>query len=76
MLKRKPEETSLCNKQELMMGGVQAWQGLTREDTQHLLMSMGHRLQEVIACKIQSMTTHLHNMKKSQTLFSTLKLVL
>ena len=30
---------------------VQAWQSITREDTQRLVMSMRCRLQAVIACK-------------------------
>ncbi|XP_069798627.1 zinc finger protein 235-like [Narcine bancroftii] len=33
------------------MIAVEAWQSITREDTQHLVMSMDHRFQEVIAFK-------------------------
>ena len=33
------------------MAVVQAGQSITREDTQHLVMSMGQRLQAVIQCK-------------------------
>uniref|UniRef100_A0A0E9U6X6 Uncharacterized protein n=1 Tax=Anguilla anguilla TaxID=7936 RepID=A0A0E9U6X6_ANGAN len=33
------------------MSAVQAWQSINREDTQHLVMSMSHRLQTIIVCK-------------------------
>uniref|UniRef100_A0A0E9TYU1 Uncharacterized protein n=1 Tax=Anguilla anguilla TaxID=7936 RepID=A0A0E9TYU1_ANGAN len=33
------------------MAAVQAWQRITREYTQHLVMSLGHRIKAVIACK-------------------------
>jgi hypothetical protein len=38
------------NKQELKTA-VKAWQSITREETQHLVMSMGSRRQAVIDCK-------------------------
>ena len=36
------------NKQELKTAAVMAWQSIPREETQHLVMSMGSRLQAVI----------------------------
>ena len=45
-------ETSPRNKHELKMTAIQAWQSITREDTQQLVMSMNHKLQAVIACKV------------------------
>ena len=36
------------NKQEVKTAAVKAWQSITREETQHLVMSMGSRLQAVI----------------------------
>lgn len=51
MLKRRLKAISPRNKQELKMAAVQAWQSITREDTQRLVMSMHRRLQAVIACK-------------------------
>ena len=35
----------------LKMAAVQAWQSITREDKQRLVISMGRRLQTVIECK-------------------------
>ena len=51
MLKRKLKGTSPQNKHKLKMAAIQAWQSITREDTQQLVMSMNRRLQAVIACK-------------------------
>lgn len=39
------------NKQELKTFAVEAWQSITRDETQRLVMSMRSRLQAVIACK-------------------------
>ncbi|XP_066569003.1 adhesion G-protein coupled receptor D2 isoform X2 [Amia ocellicauda] len=39
------------NKQELKTAAGQTWQSITREETQHLVISMGSRLQAVIDCK-------------------------
>lgn len=36
------------NKQEVKTAAVKAWQSITREETQHLVMSMASRLQAVI----------------------------
>ena len=43
ILKGKLKATNHWNKQELKRAAVQAWHSITREDTQHLVMSMGHR---------------------------------
>ena len=39
------------NKQELKTVAVEAWQSITRDETQCLVMSMRSRLQAVIDCK-------------------------
>lgn len=39
------------NKQELKAAAVKAWQSIKKEETQRLVMSMGSRLQAVIASK-------------------------
>ena len=39
------------NKQELKTVAVEAWQSITRDETQRLVMSMCSRLQAVIDCK-------------------------
>ncbi len=39
------------NKQELKTVAVEAWQSITRDETQRLVMSMRSRLQAVIDCK-------------------------
>ena len=39
------------NKQELKTVAVKAWQSITRDETQHLVMSMRSRLQAAIDCK-------------------------
>lgn len=51
MLKRRLKAISPRNKQELKMAAVQAWQSITMEDTQCLVMLMHRRLQTVIPCK-------------------------
>lgn len=51
MLKTRLKAKSQRNKQELKMAAVQARQSISREDTQRLVMSMGRRLQAIIACK-------------------------
>jgi hypothetical protein len=47
------------NKQELKTAAVKAWRSITREETQHLVMSMGYTLQAVIDCKIFFKTHNL-----------------
>ena len=39
------------NKQELKTVPVEAWQSITRDETQRLVMSMHSKLQAVIDCK-------------------------
>ena len=39
------------NKQELKTVAVEAWQSITRDETQHLVMSSLSTLQAVIDCK-------------------------
>uniref|UniRef100_A0A8C5R1Q5 Transposase n=1 Tax=Leptobrachium leishanense TaxID=445787 RepID=A0A8C5R1Q5_9ANUR len=51
LLKTKLKGKCLKNKQELKTVAVEAWQSITRYETQHLVMSMRSRLQAVIDCK-------------------------
>jgi len=37
--------------QEVKTVAAEAWQSITRDETQHLVMSLGSRLQAVIHCK-------------------------
>lgn len=43
------------------MAAVQAWQSVTTDDTQHLVMSMSRRLQAVIACNDMQQSTKVLN---------------
>ena len=38
--------------QRLKTAAVKAWQSITKEETQCLVMSMGSRLKAIIACKV------------------------
>lgn len=49
--KAKLKAERLTNKQQLKAAALRLWQNISWEETQHLLISMGHRLQAVIACK-------------------------
>ena len=51
LLKTKLKGKCPKNKQELKTVAVEAWQNITRDETQHLVMSMTSRLQAVIDCK-------------------------
>ncbi len=51
LLKTKLKGKCPKNKQELKMVAVEAWQSITRDETQRLVMSMRSRLQAVIDCK-------------------------
>ena len=51
LLKTKLKGKCPKNKQELKTDAVEAWQSITRDETQRLVMSMGSRLQAVIDCK-------------------------
>ncbi len=51
LLKTKLKGKCPKNKQELKTVAVEAWQSITRDETQHLVMSMRSRLQAVIDCK-------------------------
>ncbi len=51
LLKTKLKGKYPKNKQELKTVAVEAWQSITRDETQHLVMSMRSRLQAVIDCK-------------------------
>ena len=76
--KRKLWQVAPQNKQELKMASVQAWQNITREHTQHLVMSLGHRLKAVIACKgyttYYSQTTWIYRTLICPKHYSALKL--
>ena len=50
LLKTRLKANNPPNKQELKRAAVQAWQSITKEDTQLLVMSIGHQLQAVIDC--------------------------
>ncbi len=51
LLKTKLKGKCPKNKQELKTVAVEAWQSITRDETQRLVMSMRSRLQAVIDCK-------------------------
>ena len=51
LLKTKLKGKCPKNKQELKTVAVEAWQSITKDETQRLLMSMSSRLQAVIDCK-------------------------
>ncbi len=51
LLKTKLKGKCPKNKQELKTVAVEAWQSITRDETQRLVMSMHSRLQTVIDCK-------------------------
>ncbi len=51
LLKTKLKGKCPKNKQELKTVAVEAWQRITRDETQRLVMSMHSRLQTVIDCK-------------------------
>ena len=51
LLKTKLKGKCPKNKQELKIVAVEAWQSITRDETQCLVMSMRSRLQAVIDCK-------------------------
>ncbi len=51
LLKIKLKAERPTNKQQLKSAAVKAWQSLTKEETQSLVMSMSSRLKAVIACK-------------------------
>ena len=51
LLKTKLKGKCPKNKQELKTAAAEAWQSITRDETQRLVMSMGSRLQAVIDCK-------------------------
>uniref|UniRef100_A0A8C5M9G9 Transposase n=1 Tax=Leptobrachium leishanense TaxID=445787 RepID=A0A8C5M9G9_9ANUR len=51
LLKTKLKGKCPKNKQELKTVAVEAWQSITRDETQRLVMSMCSRLQAVIDCK-------------------------
>ena len=51
MLKAKLKVKCPKNKQVLKTATVKAWQSITTEETQHLVMTVGSRLQAVIDCK-------------------------
>ena len=50
-LKTKLKGKCTKNKQELKTVAVEAWQSITRDETQRLVMSMRSSLQAVIDCK-------------------------
>ena len=69
MLKRKPQGTSPQNKHELKMAAIQAWQSITREETQQLVMPMNHRLQQSFHAKdMQQNTKHDYFHSRAVTL--------
>ncbi len=51
VLKTKLKAERPTNKQQLKSAAVKAWQSITKEETQSLVMSMSSRLKAVIACK-------------------------
>ncbi|KAF7653402.1 hypothetical protein LDENG_00083590 [Lucifuga dentata] len=51
LLKRKLKAERPTNKQELKTAAVKTRQSISREETQHLVMSMSSRFQAVIDCK-------------------------
>ncbi len=50
-LKTKLKTERPTNKQQLKSAAVKAWQSITKEETQSLVMTMSSRLKPVIACK-------------------------
>ena len=50
-VENKTEAERPTNKQQLKASTVKAWKSISREETQHLVMSMFSRLQAVIDCK-------------------------
>ena len=51
LLKTRLKAERPTNKQELKTAAVKAWQSIKKEETQRLVMSMGSKLQAVIASK-------------------------
>ncbi len=51
LLKTKLKAERPTNKQQLKSAAVKAWQSITKEETQSLVMSMTSRLKAVVACK-------------------------
>ncbi len=51
ILKTKLKAERPTNKQQLKSAAVKAWQSITKEETQSLVMSTSSRLKAVIACK-------------------------
>ncbi len=51
LLKTKLKAERPTNKQQLKSAAVKAWQSITKEENQSLVMSMSSRLMAVIACK-------------------------
>ena len=51
LLKTKLREKCPKNQQELKTTAVEAWQCITRDETQRLVMSIPSRLKAVIDCK-------------------------
>ncbi len=45
------EETEGSNPPKLKEAAAKAWKSITKEECKRLVMSMGHRLDAVIACK-------------------------
>ena len=54
LLKMRLNSERPANKQQLKTATVKAWQSIAKVETQHLVMSMGSRLQTVITCKLFS----------------------
>lgn len=46
--------------QQLKAADVEAWQSISKEETRHLVIPMGFRLQAVIACKIYVLKKSLY----------------
>ncbi len=51
LLKTKLKAERPTNKQQLKSAAVNAWQSITKEETQSLVMSMSSIIKAVIACK-------------------------
>ena len=51
LLKRRLKGVTPQNKQQLKGAAVKAWKSITKEECTSLVMSMGHRLDAVIASK-------------------------
>jgi len=51
LLKTKLKAERPTNKQQLKSAAVKAWQSITKEETQSLVMPMSYKLKTVIACK-------------------------